>query len=125
MRPLVVVSSSPFQITSRRDRPILASAVTSERAAASTIHRLPVVFLGGDTPGKAQHTNSHSDHGGIAEPVEAEVSINLTQPAGAEKTADKAPGLQQQQKPEERAVDPVFGPPGTAAKPRTSMQQDF
>jgi hypothetical protein len=105
MRPLVVVSSSPFQITS----------------VASTIHRLPVLFLGGDLPGKV-NTRIRIQTTASPEPVEAEVSINLTQPAGTEKAADKTPA---ESKLEGAAVDPVFGPPGTAAKPRPSVQQQF
>jgi hypothetical protein len=120
MRPLVVVSSSPFQITS------VASTNPRFRcdlqpAAASTIHRLPVLFLGGDSPGKV-NTRIRIQTTASPEPVEAEVSINLTQPAGTEKAADKTPA---ESKLEGAAVDPVFGPAGTAAKPRSSVQQQF
>ncbi len=125
MRPLVVVSSSPFQITAvestnprfRCDLPL---------AAASTRHRLPVLFLGSDTPGKV-NTRIRIQTTASTEPVEAEVSINLTQPAGAEKTAVKRPAESkpQQDKPDGTAVDPIFGPSGTAAKPRSSTQQEF
>ncbi len=120
MRPLLVRSTSPFQITAvqstnprfRCDLPV---------AAASTVQRLPVVFLGSDTPGKV-NTHIRIQTTVSAQPIEAEVSIDVTPPAGAETTPGKMPA---ESKPEERAVDPVFGPPGTAAKPRSSTRQEF
>jgi hypothetical protein len=120
MRPLVVVSASPFQITGvestnprfRCDVPV---------AAAATFHRLPVVFLGSDTPGKV-NTRIRIQTTASAEPIEAEVTINLTQPADTEKTAEKRPA---ENKPDDKAIDPVFGPPGTASKPRTTAPQEF
>ena len=56
---------------------------------AATFHRLPVVFLGGDTLGKVNtciriHTTAS------AEPIEAEVSISLTPPGSAEKDSLQA-----------------------------------
>ncbi len=89
MRPLVVVSASPFQITGvESTNPRFRCDLPP--AAAATVHRLPVVFLGGDTPGKVD-TRIRIQTTASAEPLEAEVSINLTQPAGAEKTADQRP----------------------------------
>jgi hypothetical protein len=129
MRPLVVVSSSPFQITAvESSDPRFRCDVPTGPAAA--IQRLPVNFLGGVTPGKAT-TRIRIQTSVGTEPVEAEVTINLTQPAGADKSADKdragAPSGSklQQLKPEEGLIDPVFGPPGTAAKPGSSNPQNF
>ena len=68
MRPLVVVSPSPFQITRvESTNPRFRCDLPAARPAA-TVHRLPVVFLGGDTPGKVEHADSHSDNrfGGTA-----------------------------------------------------------
>jgi hypothetical protein len=124
-RPLVVVSASPFQITSvQSTNPLFRCDLPV--AAASTIQRLPVTFLGGDTPGKVD-TRIRIQTTASAEPIEAEVSINLTQPTGTGKTVDKrsAESGPDQRKPEESLVDPVFGPPGTATKPRYSTQQEF
>jgi hypothetical protein len=120
MRPLVVVGPSPFQIirvesTDPRFRCDLPAAVSAP------LHRLPVIFLGGDTPGKVS-TRILIQTSVATDPIEADVSINLTQPAGIEKTADRRPA---ESKTEDKAVDPVFGPAGTASKPRASTQQEF
>ena len=135
VRPLVVVSASPFQITGvESTNPHFRCDLPA--AAAATVHRVPVVFLGGDAPGKVS-TRIRIQTTASTEPIEAEVSINLTQPAGAEKTVDKKPadskpegsksdgGKPEDGKPDNRAVDPVFGPSGTAAKPRSSTQREF
>ncbi len=128
MRPLVVVSASPFQITAvqstnPRFRCELPAGVT---AAPATVHRLPILFLGSDTPGKVG-TRIRIQTTVSAQPVEAEVSINLTQPAGTNKTAERRPAESNpgQSKPEHGLVDPVFGPPGTASKPRSSILQEY
>jgi hypothetical protein len=125
MRPLVVVSASPFQIT-RVESSNPRFRCDLPPAMASTVHRLPVVFLGGDTPGKLD-TRIRIQTTAAAEPIEADVSINVTQPSAVQKTADRRPVHSEpdESKPEERAVDPVFGPPGTAAKPRFSGPQEF
>ena len=124
-RPLLVVSSSPFQITSvESTNPLFRCDLPA--AGAATIHRLPVVFLGGDTPGKI---NAHIriQTTASAEPLEAEVSVNVTQPVAAGKTAERrsAESSSEPGKPVEKLVDPVFGPPGAAAKSRYSTQQEF
>jgi hypothetical protein len=120
VRPLVVVSALPFQITAvESTNPRFRCDLPAD--AASTLHRLPVVFLGGDAPGKLD-TRIRIQTTATPDPIEAEVSINLTQPASAETTADKIPA---ENKPEDNAVDPVFGPPGTATKPRSTTQREF
>jgi len=99
MRPLVVQGLSPFQITSvessdprfRCDLP----------TAAAAIQRLPVNFLGAETPGKVS-TRLRIHTSAAAEPVEADVSIDLTAPKGGAS--------------EGSAVDPIFGPSGTASR---------
>ena len=122
MRSLVVVSATPFQIT-RVDSTDPRFRCDLPTDPPSTIHRLPVVFLGGAKPGKV---NAHIriQTTAAVEPLEAEVSINLTdsESAGAEKTAGE--GLTDG-KPETSQVDPVFGPAGTAAKPRPSSPREF
>ena len=126
MRPLVVISPLPFQVT-RVESTDPRFHCDLPTAAASTVHRLPVLFLGGEAPGKV-NTRIRIQTTASAEPIEAEVSINLIQPAGAaEKTADRRPSetKSQQSKPENKAVDPVFGPPGTAAKPQFSTPREF
>jgi len=124
-RSLVVVSASPFQITSvESTSPLFRCDLPTPRAAA--IQRLPVVFLGGDTPGKVG-TRIRIQTTASVEPIEAEVSINLTQPATVDKMADKTPAERrpEQDKPDQGLIDPVFGPPGTAVKPRLSTGQEF
>jgi hypothetical protein len=130
MRPLVVISSSPFQIT-RVESTNPRFRCDLPAAAAATVHRLPVVFLGGDTAGKVE-TRIRIQTTASAAPIEAEVNINLTQPAAVEKTADRRSveskpleSKPEESKPEGAAVDPVFGPPGTAAKPRFSPPKEF
>ena len=120
MRPLMVVGATPFQIT-RVESSDPRFGCNFPTGAASTLHRLPVVFFGGDTPGKV-NTKIRIQTTAATEPLEADVSINLTPPAGAETTADQRPA---QSKPQESAVDPVFGPPGTVSKPRSSTPQEF
>jgi len=124
-RSLIVVSASPFQITSvESTNPHFRCDLPPPGAAA--IQRLPVVFLGCDTPGRVD-TRIRIQTTASAEPVEAEVSINLTAPTAVETTAGGRPVESQpeQGKPDQTLVDPVFGPPGTAAKPRSSTQQEF
>ncbi len=122
MRPLVVVSPSPFQIIRVESTdPRFRCDLPPVLGPAAALHRLPVVFLGGDTPGKVS-TRIRIQTTASPEPLEAEVSITLTPPAGGESTADKRPA---ESKAEDKAVDPVFGPPGTASKPRSSTQQEF
>jgi hypothetical protein len=125
MRPLVVVSSVPFQITAVQSTdPRFRCDLPTE--AAATVHRLPVMFLGGETPGKASTRIRIQTTAGTA-PIEADVSIILTQPAEAEKTADKDSlgSRSDLRKPDDGLIDPVFGVPGTASKPRSSARQDF
>src|SRR5208283_911278 len=123
-RSLVVVSASPFRITSvASTNPLFRCDLPPPGAAA--IQRLPVVFLGGDTPGKVD-TRIRIQTTAASEPIEAEVSINLTQPAATETAGNRsAENKPDQGKPDQMLVDPVFGPPGTAAKPRPSPQQEF
>jgi hypothetical protein len=110
MRPLVVRSTSPFQITSvESSDPRFRCEIPALTAA---IQRLPVNFLGSETPGKVStklriHTTASSD------PVEADVSIDLTSPnvSGAS--------------PDQNAVDPIFGRPGTASRPSTASRQEL
>ncbi len=122
MRPLVVVGPSPFQITSVESTdPRFRCVLPAGAGPAATRHHLPVVFLGGDTPGKVS-TRIRIQTTASAELLEAEVSINLTPPAAAEKTADRGPA---ESRLEDKTVDPVFGPPGTASKSRSSAPQEF
>ncbi len=135
MRPLLVRSTSPFQIT-RVETTDPRFRCDAPAAAAATLQRLPVVFLGGDTPGKVT-TRIRIQTTAATEPIEAEVSINLTGPSAAEKTPDQRPAAEkldlakpmqakpEQVKPDEKVDDPIFGPPGTAAKPRSSATKDF
>ncbi len=125
MRPLVVVSTSPFQITGvESTNPRFRCDLRP--AAAATISRLPVYYLGGDAPGKV-NTRIRIQTTVSSEPIEADVSINVTEPGGTQKTAEKAPAESKPERsqPEGAAVDPVFGPSGTAAKSRSATQQQF
>jgi hypothetical protein len=109
MRPLVVRSTSPFQITSvDSSDPHFRCEVPTTTA---TIQRLPVDFLGADVPGKMSaririHTTA------AAAPVEADVSIDLTAPAAGGAAQPKTAG----NAAEDKAVDPIFGRPDTARK---------
>jgi hypothetical protein len=142
MRPLVVVSSVPFRITSAEstDPRFRCDIPTGAASAAATVHRLPVLFLGGDLPGKLS-TRIRIQTTAATDPIETEVNINLTQPAEpaktvdsktvdsktvGSKTVDKSPAAPpQESKPAEGIVDPVFGLPSTASKPRTATRQDY
>jgi hypothetical protein len=110
MRPLVVRSQSPFKITSvESSDPRFHCDVPTTMA---TIQRLPVNFLGGDTPGKVStkikiHTTA------ATAPVEADVSIELTAPKGGTASEGKSPGGAA----EDNAADPIFGRPESASKP--------
>jgi hypothetical protein len=129
-RQLLVNSPSPFQITrAESSDPRFRCDVPT--AAASTLQRLPVVFLGGDAAGKVDARiriyTTASDG-----PIEADVSINLTEPAAAEKTAGRGPiadkpepGKPEELKPDDGTADPIFGPRGTASKPRTFAPREF
>ena len=121
MRPLVVVSALPFQITAVESTNPRFRCDLPAGGVPATIHRLPVVFLGGDTPGKLD-TRIRIQTTASAEPLEAEVSINLTQPVVRKRRPTKARPKASRSRASrtERAVDPVFGPPGTASKPRSS-----
>jgi hypothetical protein len=130
MRPLLVRSASPFQIT-RAESTDPRFRCDVPAAAAATLQRLPVVFLGGDAPGKVA-ARIHILTTASTEPIEAEVSINLIGPASAETTADRPPATEkleqvkpEQIKPVERGDDPIFGPPGAALKPRPSTPQEL
>jgi hypothetical protein len=121
VRPLVIVSSSPFQIT--------GATSTNPRfrcdllpAAAATIQRLPVTFLGSAALGKID-TRIRIQTTASAQPIEAEVNIQVTQPTNPQKAeaAEKGPA----DRPEAPPVDPVFGPPGPAIQPRTSTAKEF
>jgi len=117
MRPLVVRGAAPFQITAveSSDSHFRCDVPTG----TSVIQRLPVNFLGADTPGKFS-TRIRIHTTASAEPVEADVSINLTSPLGGNASQPKPLGG----KPEDSTIDPVFGRPGTAAKP-SSIRQEF
>ncbi len=123
-RPLVIVSATPFRITSVESTdPRFRCELPS--GAAATIHRLPVQFLGGDTPGKVAAW-IHIQTTAKREPLEAEVSVTVTEPGG--EAAGEKPSTAKANvsgDAESVDVDPVFGPPGTAAKPRSSTAQDY
>ena len=136
-RPLVVISPLPFQITGvESSDPRFRCEFAS--APAATLQRLPVVFLGGDSPGKV-NARIRIQTTASAAPLEAEVSITLIPPADAEKTAEPQPAeskpemnMPQTSKPEGTPADPVFGPPagtrysGSASKlPSSTSRQDF
>ena len=115
MRPLVVVGALPFQITARGiDRSSLPLR-SFRRGGGGHDPPLAGFFLGGDTPGKV-NTRIRIQTTASAEPLEAEVSINLTPPAGAE-TADQRPAESkpEQGKPEKgwsiRCLVPPARPP--------------
>ncbi len=109
MRPLLVRGLSPFSITSvESSDPHFRCDVPKETAA---IQRLPVNFLGAETPGKLS-TRLRIHTTAAAEPVEADVSIDLTSPKGGTADQPKPPGGS----PENGPVDPIFGPPGTASR---------
>jgi hypothetical protein len=129
MRPLVVVSSTPFKITrvESSDPRFRCDLPSGTANAPASVHRLPVVFLGGDAVGKAS-TRIRILTTAAAEPVEAEVNINLTQSSGTEKPENKAldgtgRGLSEAGKASAGDVDPVFGGPSISSKPKT--RQDF
>jgi hypothetical protein len=108
MRPLLVRGQSPFTITSvESSDPRFRCDVPKD---AATIQRLPVNFLGGDSPGKVS-TRLRIHTTAAAEPIEADVSIDLTAPGG-NNTQQKATGGAS----EDKSVDPIFGPPGTASR---------
>jgi hypothetical protein len=130
-RPLVVVSSTPFKITAveSSDPRFRCKAPTGAASEAATVHRLAVEFLGGDVAGKVS-SRIRIQTTVTTEPIDAEVSINLTRSPEIEglresKTAIKGPtSAAETKKTAEAEVDPVFGPPGTASKPRTDTRQD-
>jgi hypothetical protein len=107
MRPLVVRGQSAFSITSVESSDSRFRCDIPKEAAM--IQRLPVDFLGAETPGKVS-TRLRIHTTASAEPVEADVSIDLTAPGGAAQpnTAGTAT--------ENKSVDPIFGPSGTASR---------
>jgi hypothetical protein len=107
MRPLVVRSLAPFTITKvESSDPHFRCDIPKESAM---IQRLPVNFLGADTPGKVS-TRLRIHTTATAEPVEADVSIDLTETDSAAQS--KAAG----RATEDKSVDPIFGPAGTARR---------
>ena len=109
MRPLVVRSQSPFSITRvESGDPHFRCEVPT---AVATIQRLPVNFLGAETPGKVS-TRLRIYTTAAAEPVEADVSVDLTASAGGTAGQPKSIGAGGG----DNAVDPIFGPAGTASR---------
>ena len=109
MRPLLVRGLSPFSITSVESSDSHFRCEVPKEAA--TIQRLPVNFLGADTPGKVS-TRLRIHTTASAEPVEADVSIDLTAPGGGSTATPKSAGGAS----DDKSVDPIFGPPGTASR---------
>jgi hypothetical protein len=108
MRPLLVRGQAPFSITNvESSDPRFRCEVPKDSA---TIQRLPVNFLGAETPGKVS-TRLRIHTTASAEPVEADVSIDLTAP-GENATSPTSAGSSK----EDKSVDPIFGPPGTASR---------
>jgi hypothetical protein len=120
-RPLIVLSQTPFNITRVESSDPHFRCDLPAAAAPATSHRLAVNFLGGETAGKLGtririYTTASTD------PVEADVSIELTQSGSTETTADKPAA---EGKSEDKSVDPIFGRPGTAAKPSNTTHQEL
>ena len=109
MRPLLVRGLSPFSITSVESSDSHFRCDVPKEAAA--IQRLPVNFLGADAPGKLS-TRLRIHTTASAEPVEAEVSIDLTAHGSGNTDKPKAASGAT----EDKSVDPIFGPPGTASR---------
>ena len=107
MRPLVVRSMAPFSITSVESSDSHFRCEVPKEAA--TIQRLPVNFLGADTPGKVS-TRLRIHTTASAEPVEADVCIDLTAPGGGSASQPKTAGGAS----DDKSVDPIFGTTGTA-----------
>ena len=77
-RPLVVVGALPFQITRvESSNPRFRCDVPA--ASPATFHRLPVVFLGGESPGRVD-TQIRIHTTASAQPLVASVTIDLTEP---------------------------------------------
>jgi hypothetical protein len=106
MKSLVVRSQSSFSITrvESSDPHFRCDVPTT----AAVIQRLPVNFLGAQTPGKVS-TRLRIFTTAAKEPIEADVSIDLTSPGGNASDQPKAIGSSSE-------VDPIFGPTSTASR---------